>query len=188
MNAKEKNHKNIIRANILLFFTYTILILFIFSLIVFWVKYALAGFHNELLSICLSLMSSIIIFHSIRFACKSSTIDNLKKSKLDQEGSELFLKRMNLLFVLCIIGSVLFCLSYLVLDRISLENTINQIYEKYSVISYKLVNRLTNYVIIEYKASFFSKLYSIIIIESGFVISFLSLIPYQKKVLEKYNK
>ena len=188
MNAKEKNYKNIIRANILLFFTYTIMILFIFSLIVFWIKYALTGFHNEILSICLSLMGSIIIFHSIRFACKSSTIDNLKKSKLDKEGSEFFLKRMNLTFVLCIIGSVLFCLSYLILDRLSIENTINQIYIKYSVVSTELVNKLINYVVAEYKASFFSKLYSIIIIELGFVISFLSLVPYQKKILQKYNK
>lgn len=188
MNSKEKNYTNIIRANILLFFTYTIIILFTFSLIVFWVKYALHGVHNEILSVCLSLMSSILIFHSIRFACKSSTIDNLKKSKLDQKNSELFLKRMNLLFVLCIIGSVLFCISYFVLDKLSIENTINQIYEKYSAFSTELVNKLIDYVISEYEASFFSKLYSIIIIELGFVISFLSLIPYQKKILEKYNK
>ena len=132
MNAKEKNYKDIIRSNILMFFTYTVLILFIFSLVLFWVRYALTGIHNDLLTICLSLIAAILIYHSLHFACKSSTIENLKNSKLNKEGSEIFLKRMNLLFVLCIIGSVLFSLSYIVLDRMSLINVIHQTYERYS--------------------------------------------------------
>ena len=48
--------------------------------------------------------------------------------------------------------------------------------------------KLINYLETEHHASIFGKIYSLIIIEISTVISFMSLIPYQKKVLEKFNK
>lgn len=188
MKAKEKNSKDIIRSTAILFLTYTVLITFIFSLIVFWLKYALSGIHNDLLTICLSLISAILIYHLLHFSCHSSTIENLKKSKLDKAGSEKFLKRMNLVFVVCIIASVVFCMTYIIIDKIILVQTVNEIYNQYSLYSSELANSLINYLETEYDSSLFSKLYSTMIIEMALVISFISLIPYQKKLLEKYNK
>lgn len=188
MKAKEKNYKEIIISTIVHFLTYTIIIIFLFSLITFWVKHALKGVHNDLLTVCLSLISAILIYHSLHFACKSSTIENLKNSKLDKNSSELFLKRMNLLFVLCVLGSILFSLSYIILDKIAFMNSINQVYDQYYVVSSELADKLINYLETEHHASIFGKIYSLIIIEISTVISFMSLIPYQKKVLEKFNK
>lgn len=188
MDAKEKNYKAIIHSTIAMFLAHTTIILFIFSLTVFWIKFALKGFHNDLLTVCLSLIAAILIYHSMHFACQSSTIENLKQSKLDQKGANIFLKKMNLVFVLCMLGSILFCLSYFILDRITIVNTINQTYEQYSFVSQELTNKLVDYIGAEYHASFFSKIYSTLIVELSFVISCLSLIPYQKKILEKYNK
>ena len=188
METKEKNTKEIIRSTAILFLTYTVLITFIFSLIAFWVKHALSGIHNDLLSICLSLISAILIYHLLHFACKSSSIENLRKSKLDKSGSDKFLKRMNLVFVICIIASVVFCMAYIILDRIVFIQTVNEIYNQYSSYSIELANSFISYTENEYNALLFSKLYSTIIIEMALVISFISLVPYQKKILEKYNK
>ena len=188
MKSKEKNYKEIIISTIVHFLAYTAIIIFLFSLVTFWVKHALKGIHNDLLSVCLSLISAILIYHSLHFACKSSTIENLKHSKLDKTSSELFLKRMNLLFVFCILGSILFCLSYVLLEKITFINSINQVYYQYGSLSPELADKLINYIETEHQASVFGKIYSLIIIEMSTVISFMSLIPYQKKVLEKFNK
>ena len=188
MKSKERNYKDIIKSNIILFLSYIIIITFIFSLIVFWVKYKLAEIHNDLLTICLSLISAILIYHSLHFACKSSTIEALKGMKLDKKSYEIFFKRMNLVFILCILCSIVFSISYIALDRLALINQINSAYEIYSISSIDFANKLVNYIESEYNLSILSKLYAILIFQSTSVISFLSLIPYQKKVLEKFNK
>ena len=188
MGTKETNNKDIIRSTAILFLTYTTLITFIFSLIVFWVKHALSEIHNDLLTICLSLISAILIYHLLHFACKSSSIEFLRKSKLDKSGSEKFLKRMNLVFVLCIIVSIVYCMAYIVLDRIIIVQKINEIYDTYSPYSTQLTNSMIKHIETEYNFSVFSKLYTTLIIEISLVVSFISLVPYQKKILEKYNK
>ena len=72
---------------------------------------------------------------------------------------------MNLLFVLCVLGSILFSLSYIILDKIAFINSINQIYDQYYVVSSELADKLINYLETEHHASIFGKIYSLIIIE-----------------------
>lgn len=188
MEAKETNYKSILKSNIITFLSYSILISFIFSLVVFIIKNALSGISNNVLSIILSLISGILIFFILHFICKSSTLESMKKQSMNEENSNIFIKRMTLFFLICIIFSILTCIGYLLFNNFAFSQAITQVYEKYSFVSSELANRITEHIYEEYQSSILNKIYSTIIIELSLVISFLSLIPYQKKMLGKFNK
>lgn len=184
----ETNYKTILKSMITLFLSYGILIGFIFLILVLTIKYALEDISNTPLSITLSLMNGILIFYLLRFVCKSSTIESFKKAKLSEENKVRFLQKMNLLFTLCIVFSILSCISYLFINNLIFSNSIAQAYQKYEFISSDFTNQVIHRINEEYQNSLTGRVFSTIITELSLVISFFSLIPYQKKLLEKYNK
>lgn len=188
MEAKETNYKTILKSNIVQFLSYSILIGFIFLLISIAIKSALANVSSTLLSVLLSLIAGILIFNILHFICKSSTLESLKKMSMDEENENHFIKKMNLFFILCILFSALFCMGYLWLDNFIYANAINQAYVQYDFISHEFAERIVNHIRQTYQDAFLSKIFSTIIIELSLVASFFSLIPYQKKLLKKYNK
>lgn len=188
MEAKETIYKTILKSNIVQFLSYSILIGFIFLLISIAIRSALANMSSTLLSVLLSLIAGILIFNILHFICKSSTLESLKKMSMDEENENHFIKKMNLFFILCIIFSALFCMGYLWLDNFIYANAINQAYVQYDFISHEFAERIVNHIRQIYRDAFLSKVFSTIIIELSLVASFFSLIPYQKKLLKKYNK
>lgn len=177
METKETSYKKLFNLTTVKFLSYTILIGFILMLITIWVNYGLsiANINSLLLSIALSLICGIFIFYLLRFICKSSTIESFKKDKLSVENSKIFLKRMNLFFILCATFSVIVCLAYLLVDNYIFVNSSTHFPE------------LAELILEEYQKTFIPKIWNTIIIEISLVISFFSLIPYQEKILEKYN-
>lgn len=188
MESKETNYKEILKNNLILFLSYTILIGFIFILLTFFIKSALQNISNTLLSITLSLISGILIFNLLHFISKSSTLESFKKVNLNEKEEKNFIQKMNLFFVSCALISVLVCITFWAIDYFIFSNAIEQAYEKYAFISYEFADKVANYIREEYQHSFLSKISSTIIIQLSLVTSFLSLIPYQKKLLSKYNK
>lgn len=188
MEAKETNYKEVLKSNIILFLSYSILIGFIFILSVFIIKNTLHDISNTFLSITLSLISGILIFNLLHFISKSSTLESLKKMTLNEENSNEFTKKMNLFFMVCILLSIFICIGYLVIDSFIYKSAIDQSYEKYEYISTEFADKVVNLIHEEYQNSFLCKISSTIIIEISLIISFLSLIPYEKKLLSKFNK
>ena len=188
MKTNDSNYKNVLKSNIILFLSYGILTGFIFSIIIIFIKYALSDITNLFLSITLSLICSILIYCLLHFVCISSNIETFKKISLYPKNIPEFTKKMNLFFILCVIFSVVICIGYLMLDNFIFLNAVNHIHNKYDFISQDLANNISNQIMIEYHNSFLSKVSSTIIIELSLVITFFSLIPYQKKLLKKYNK
>lgn len=188
METKETNYKSILKSNIISFLSYGILIGFIFLLLAIIIKCALHDISNPFLSITLSLIGGIFIFYLSHFICKSSTIESLKKVKIPEENEKYFLQKMNLFFMICIILSILICISYLLINTLTFSNAIALAYEKYEFISSDFADQVVNKIMEEYHDSLFSKICSTTIIELSFVVSFFSLIPYQRKMLDKYNK
>ena len=188
METKESNYKDILKSNITLFLSYTVLLAFIFLIIIVFIRKYLVGIFSVPLSACLSLMCGIIIYHIFHFVCRSSTIESLKKEKMNEENSNKFLKKMNLFFIICIIGTVIISISYLYLDRFMYIKAIAQAHAQYDFISKDIADSIETYILIEYKDTFYPRLTSTIIIELSAVVSFLSLVTYQKHLLEKFNK
>ena len=188
MEAKEENYKNVLKSNIILFLSYSILIGFIFLLVSIIVKCSVVSVSSTLLSVVLSLISGILLFHLLHFICKSSTLESFKKINLDTKNANNFMKKMNLFFMICIIFSILICLGYLLIDNLIYANAINQAYEQYDFISHEFAQKVANHIQESHQNALLGKMFSTVIIELSLVISFLSLISYQKKLLEKYNK
>lgn len=188
MEIKKEVYKKVVKNNIISFLSYSTLIGFIFLLVVILTKISLHDISNVFLSITLSLISGILIFNLLHFICKSSTLETLKKFSMDTENTNQFIRKMNLFFVICLMLSVLACIAYLILDNLIFANAINSAYSKYSFISVNFANDVAELIKQEYHNLLPSKICSTLIIEATFLISFLSLIPYQKKLLFKYNK
>ncbi len=188
METKETNFKKTLKSNLILFLSYGILIGFIFILVTIIVKCALHDISNIFLSITLSFMSAIVIFYLLHFVCRTSTIESFKKLKLSEEYCHPFLRKMNLFFVICILLSILGCIAYLWVHNFIYITAIEQTYETYEIISPDFANQVVTKIEEEYESSLLSKLSSTIILELSLVVSFFSLIPYQKRMLEKYNK
>lgn len=188
METNEINYKNILKSTITLFLSYGILVGFIFITLILTIKYALEDMASTSLSITLSLITGILLFYLLRFVCKSSTIESFKKVKLSKENQTRFLQKMNLLFTICIIASILICLGYLFINNMLFSNAIAQAHQKYEFISSEFTNDVILRINEEYQSSLAGRVSSTVIIELSLAISFFSLIPYQKKLLEKYNK
>lgn len=188
METNETNYKSILKSNITLFLSYGILIGFIFLVLVLAIKYALEDISSTPLSITLSLITGFFLFYFLRFICKTSTIESLKRAKLSEENKVRFLQKMNLLFTLCIVLSIIICIGYLFINNLLFSHAIAQAYQKYEFISSEFTNQVIHRINEEYQNSLAGRVFSTIIIELSLAVSFFSLIPYQRKMLEKYNK
>lgn len=188
METKEKNYQSVLKTNIISFLTYGILIGFIFVLVVIIVRCALHDISNTFLTITLSLISGIIIYNLLRFVCRTSAFETFKENKLSAENTEKFIRKMNVFFMICIIVSVLICASYLFFDNWLYTNAINSVNSSYNFISEELSTKISIAILVEYHNLLPAKLCSAIIIELSFTIAFLSLMTYQKKLVEKFNE
>ena len=187
METKDTSYKTVLKSNIILFLSYGILTGFIFILLAIIVKYTLHDISNTFLAITLSIIGGILLFYLLHFVCRSSTLESFKKVKLSEENSTFFLRRMNLFFMICVLLSVLICIGYLFMNNLMFLNAISQAYEKYGFISSEFTNQVVAKITEEYQNSLFSKISSTLIFELSLTISFFSLIPYQRKLLSKYN-
>jgi len=187
MNDKKTNYKKLLGTTLSKFLSYFVLIGFIFLSVIFFIKSSLPNVLDLKLSVCLSLITGILLFHIIHFICRSTTIETFKHDKLDLENTENFLKKMNLFFTICIIFSVIICIGYLFFDNFLFANAIQKAYTDYNFISPDYANTLVNNILDEYNETFVTKVFSTIICELSLVSSFISLIPYQEKMVKKYN-
>lgn len=178
---EEFNYKKSLKINITSFLSYTILLGFIYLIMVLIVKYALKDIHNNILSITLSLISCIIIYFILHFACKSSNYETFKHYKITENEKTKFLKKMNLLFLICTLISIFLCISYLLFDFYLFSSAIEKVSQNYSP---TLAESIISQIKLTYQTSIFSKVTSNILIEFSLFISFISLIPYQKNLLK----
>ena len=188
MEPKEEKYSKIIGHNIISFLSFGMLTSFIFILITVIIKLTIHDIYNNFLSITLALICGIITYYLVHFVCRNSSIETFRKYKLNKNDISQFSKEMNLIFILCSLISVVFCISYLVFFNISYANAIQKAYEKYSQISPDFANKIVTQINIDYQLRKIGKVIFTIIYELFLVVSFISLIPYQEKLLKKFNK
>ena len=95
---------------------------------------------------------------------------------------------MNLFFLVCIIIAVIVSNCLLILKLSNERKSINIASEQYStVFSDDFTHNLTNEMLADYNETKNQTLVSAVIIELSLVLSFFSLIPYQKKMISLYN-
>ena len=144
--------------------------------------------NQKVLSISLPLLFAFILYFVIHSICKISTIDLFKKCKTNSENLPEISQKMNLFFLVCIILFVILSNCLLVLKLSNERKSIDVASETYNqVFSDNFTRTLTNEMLADYNETKNQTLVSAIIIELSLVVSFFSLIPYQKKMILEYN-
>lgn len=196
-NKKEISEKTAIRAIITGFVSYGILIGFIFSVVLITLIYFSNNteFSNEIaFKISTSIIISIFIYIFIHLICKLSNIDLLRKCKIDKNKEINVCKKLNLFYLLCTLFFVLIIIVSLYVKFSNQLYQINISYQQYlndfsnTDFAYDFANNYKDGALEEFYHNRKTTLIAAVIIEMGLFYSFISLIPYQKKMLNIYNK
>lgn len=192
MEKKEINSRTVVKAIITGFVSYGIIINFICLLIFAIVNYFLkniSGSSAKGLYITLPLMAVICIYLIIHLICKLSTYDVFKKCKTNPENYKTIIKYLNIFFLVCIVLFIVLFLGLLYLNLDYQTKSIDYAVLKYNqIFSQEHTAQLESEMISTFNDSKENLTLSTIILGIGFTISFLSLIPYQRKMILKYNE
>ncbi len=192
MDKQEINSKNVIKSIISGFVAYGILFmflcLFILAIVTFFLNEVLIS-NIRGLYITLPLMAVIILYFIIHSICRLSTYDVFKKCKTNPDNYKNIIKYLNIFFIICIIISIIAFLSLLYLNLKFQVKSIEFNTLKYrQVFSEEHIELLKSKMLETYNESKVNLIISTVILEIGIAISFLSLIPYQRKMIVQYNK
>lgn len=192
MEKNDINATTTVRHIITGFVSYSIITGFICFVILIVINNLLSNFvgvSSRGLYITLSLMAIILIYAIIHGICKLSTYDTFKKAKTNPDNYKKIVKYLNIFFIACIILSIFVFLELLYLNLSIQTKTI-----EYSILKYKLVfsdehvaslaKDMTN----SYNFSKTNLTISTVILVIGVAVSILSLIPYQRKMILRYNE
>ncbi|HIT70864.1 MAG TPA: hypothetical protein IAD08_02995 [Candidatus Scatovivens faecipullorum] len=191
MEKKEISARTTVKAIITGFVSYGIIINFLCLLIIAIGNYFLKNVPGSTargLYITLPLMAVIIIYFIIHIICRLSTYDVFKKCKTNPDNYKNIIKYINIFFIVCIFLSIILFLGLLNLNLQYQAKSIDYAVLKYNeIFSVEHTNQLKEEMLSTFNSSKENLTTSTIILELGFAISFLSLIPYQRKMILKYN-
>lgn len=192
VELKEISARTTVKAIITGFVSYGIITIFICLLIFALGNYILSQVSSSAASglyITLPLIADIILYFIIHLICRISTYDVLKKCKVNPNNYKTIIKALNIFFIVCIVLSIVLFLSLLYLNLEyqlkSIELASVQYREVFSDSHIKLLQSKMNSI---YENSKSNLTKSTVILVIGLSISFLSLIPYQRKMILQYNK
>lgn len=192
VERKEISAKTTIKAIITGFVSYGIIAIFICLLIFAIGDYLLSQFssnNTQGLYITLPLLAAIFIYFIIHLICRLSTYDVLNKCKVNPKNYKTIVKALNIFFIVCIVLSIILFLSLLYLNLQyqlkSIELASVQYKEVFSENHIKILQSEMNSIYEQSKANLTK---STIILVIGLSLSFLSLVPYQQKMILAYNK
>lgn len=192
MDKKEISCRTTIKAIITGFVSYGVITIFVCLLLLAIANHFLSNIITSNISglyITLPLMASLIIYMLAQLLCKLSTYDVFKKCKTNPNNYKRISKYLTIFFVICIILSIVLFLSLLYLNLQFQAKTIEYTVLKYKeIFSAEHTQMLQDEMINVYNISKVNLTRSTVILEIGFTISFLSLIPYQMKMIKKYNE
>lgn len=192
MEKKEISCRTTVKAIITGFVSYGVITIFVCLLLLAIASYFLNNIVTSNITglyITLPLMASLIIYLLAQMICKLSTYDVFKKCKTNPDNYKKIYRYLNIFFIVCTILSIVIFLSLLYLDLQFQVKTI-----EYTVLTYKEIfseehtQMLQEEMTAVYNQSKTNLTISTVILEIGFAVSFISLIPYQMKMIKKYNE
>lgn len=197
MEKSKKNKitsKRVTKGLIIGFLSYGLLVGFIYCIFIalLYTYYQANNFNQSnpvLLSICISLLIAMGIVVLNYGICKLSTMDVLKKAKLSNDLMKKSSSSMGTFFICLMIVVVLF-LNYSLLikianERNSLMLSRNEIFS--SEFSDKTAQSIFDKELSQFELTKKCTIIRTLILEFAFIFSFISLMPYQKRILNKYN-
>ena len=194
---KNLNKKNIIpkiavKGLINGFISYGILLIFIFLSIVvvvtWFVNNHMKTIDYNVLKYSLPLIGALLIFFLVRATCRLSTFDLFKKCKIEKDDVNKVCSKMNFFYICVVAFSVVTVLLYLMVkvgnEKVQIARDMMSYYSP-SISAY--AEKKEQELITKYEEERNDYLIQTIIIEMGLLSGIFSLIPNQKKLIEKYN-
>lgn len=192
MEKKEINTRTTVKAIITGFVSYGIIISIICLLVFAFGSHFLNNSTGDFargLHITIPLIAIILLYFAVHGVCNLSTYDVFKTCKTNPENYKKIVKYLNIFFIACIILSLLLFLSMLFMNLRFQIDAIEHATSQYSrIFSSEHTEELNKQMLETYNNSKINLVTSTVILEIGVMISFISLIPYQRKLIVKYNK
>ena len=192
MEKKEISAKTTVKAIITGFVSYGIITIFILAIILSVANSLLSNFKGTAsngLYVTLPIIAVIIINCIIHLVCRMSTYDVFKKCKTNPDNYKKISKLLNIFFVIIILASIVLFLTLLYLNLryqyLTIEYSAIQLKE---VFSEEFANKLKQNMITTFNSYKINLITATVILEIGCTISFLSLVPYQSKMIKRYNQ
>lgn len=173
------------------FVSYGIILMVIFLAAVVLITYFIDNHKDimnyDILKYTLPLLAVVTIFFLVRFTCKLSTFDSFKYCKIEKEEINEVCTKMNFFYICLIAFSVVVIIVYLITrfsnERVQINRDL-MIYRQYNSIYAEEKERE---IIDEYESNRVNTLFQTVVAEIGLLLGIFSLIPVQKKLIERYN-
>lgn len=184
--------KTVVKALITGFVSYGILISFIVVACVLVINHFIGSIetaNTKLLALTLPLLGGFFLYYLSHTTCRLSTIDLFSKCKTESKNYKDIFGKMNAFFLILTIVVILLANVLLILRITNTEQSIEIASKTYSRdFSPEFTEYLTNKMVADYNEHKTELIVSSIITELALVISFISLIPFQQKLIEQYNE
>ena len=142
----------------------------------------------NVLKYSLPLIGALLIFFLVRATCRLSTFDLFKKCKIEKDDVNKVCSKMNFFYICVVAFSVVTVLLYLMVkvgnEKVQITRDMMSYYSP-SISAY--AEKKEQELITKYEEERTDYLIQTIIIEMGLLSGIFSLIPNQKKLIEKYN-
>ena len=174
------------------FVAYGILITFIFLTVVVLITWLIDNHkitvNQATIKYTLPLIAAIIIFFLVRATCRLSTFDLLKDCKIPQSEINKVWTKMNFFYICVVAFSVITIIVYLLTrfnnERVQVNRDLAVYHQTNSVYASDKEEKLIE----EYETNRVTTLLQTITVEMGLLLGIFSLIPKQKKLIERYNE
>lgn len=192
VEKKEITAKTTVKAIITGYISYGILvgfILFMVGLFINWIVSQLPNVNYTVISVSLPLLESVFLYFIMHGICKMSVFDVFKKCKTNPDNMEKITTRLNLFMLICVTVSIVFIIGMLILNFNNQKKEIDIASYQYKMIhSEYFASQLTDEMINNFKQERANTIISTVILELGITVTYFSIIPYQKAMIEKYNE
>lgn len=174
------------------FVAYGILLIFIFLTITIFTTWVIDNHRDvvdyNVLKYSLPLLAAFLIFFLVRATCHLSTFDLFKNCKIDKEEIDGVCVKMNFFYICLVAFSVVTIIVYLI-TRFSNERVqINRDLMVYNQANSVYADEKEQELMEEYETNRANTLVQTLIVEMGLLLGIFSLIPNQRRLIERYNK
>ncbi len=192
MKKKDISAKTATKALINGFVAYGVLVVFLFIILIILISYSINNHMDtinfDVLKYSLPGFGAFVVFFLIHAICRLSTFDLFKDCKIEKDKVETVSNRMNLFFIFLIGVSVVTIIFFLSIkfnnEKLNIEELKSMYYSQYNE---DFAQYLTLDLLQKYQINKTNTLIQTIILECGLLLGIFSLIPAQKRLIEKYN-
>lgn len=173
------------------FVAYGILLIFIFLTIAIFTTWLVdnnrAVVNYDVLKYTLPLMAAFLIFFLVRLTCHLSTFDLFKNCKIEKEEVDSVCTKMNFFYICLVAFSVATIVIYMITrfsnERIQIARDVMVYNQANSVYADEKEQELIE----EYEVNRANTIVQTLIVEMGLLLGIFSLIPDQRRLIERYN-